>query len=144
MPRLLSLRCVLAVRNLMASTGYCRKVVGFQRDPIEAGGWSFLSGGQFKIMFGECPRERPSNGLGSHSCFAWVGIEGFDQYRVEVRSRGAGIFLKLADRPWKMREFGLRPIDGHRMVFGESIPGKTEWRLPGRSGFPLTPSPQTC
>jgi hypothetical protein len=119
MPRLLSPRCVLAVRNLITSTGYCLTALGFQRDPIEAGG-------QFKIMFGECPRERPANGLGSHSCFAWVGIEGLFQYHGEVRSRGAGIFLKLADRPWKMRRFGLCPIDGHRLVFGESIPGKTE------------------
>jgi hypothetical protein len=126
MARLLSPRCVLAVRDLRVSTRYYLDVLGFVRDPIEAAGWSFLSHGDFRVMLGECPGERPANEIGNHSYFAWVGIEGVDEYHGEVRSRGAEIFLRLADKPWKMREFGVRTIDGHRVVFGEWIGGKTE------------------
>ena len=83
MPRLLNPRCVLSVRDLKVSTEYYLAVFRFEREPIEAKGWSFLS-------------------------------------------RGAEIFLQLADRPWKMREFGVRTIDGHRIVFGQRIGAKID------------------
>ena len=28
---------------------------------------------------------------------------------------------QLTDEPWGMREFGIKTIDGHRMMFGEDL-----------------------
>ena len=36
----------------------------------------------------------------------------------EVVARGAEIIKPLRDEPWRMREFGLRTVDGHRIIFG--------------------------
>lgn len=57
MARVINSRCVLAVRNLKESTRYYTDVLGFQRDPIEADGWSFLTRDTFHLMLGECPDE---------------------------------------------------------------------------------------
>ncbi len=43
MARIVSSRCVLAVRDLEVSTRYFTDVLGFSRDPIDAAGWSFLT-----------------------------------------------------------------------------------------------------
>lgn len=67
MARIVDSRCVLAVRDLEESTRYYINVLGFERDPIDANGWSFLSRDDFKVMLGECPDEKPASELGDHS-----------------------------------------------------------------------------
>jgi catechol 2,3-dioxygenase-like lactoylglutathione lyase family enzyme len=69
MAQIVDSRCVLAVRNLKESTQFYIDVLGFRRDPIEAPGWSFLTRDNFKVMFGECPDEKPASELGDHSYF---------------------------------------------------------------------------
>jgi hypothetical protein len=46
-------------------------ILGFQREPINAEGWSFLSRDKFRVMLGECADERPAGELGNHSYFAY-------------------------------------------------------------------------
>ena len=41
----------------------------------------------------------------------------FDEYH----AAGAGFIQPLADKPWGMREFGVRTIDGHRIMFGQEL-----------------------
>ena len=53
MARITGSRCVLAVRDLAASTNYYTDVLGFRRDPIDAPGWSFLTRDDFRVMLGE-------------------------------------------------------------------------------------------
>jgi catechol 2,3-dioxygenase-like lactoylglutathione lyase family enzyme len=56
MHRIVDSRCVLAVRDLQASTRFYLDVLGFRRDLGDGSdGWSFLSRDAFKIMLGECP-----------------------------------------------------------------------------------------
>jgi catechol 2,3-dioxygenase-like lactoylglutathione lyase family enzyme len=112
---------VLAVRDLKASTRYYMDVLGFSRDPIDADGWSFLRRDCFRVMLGECPDEMPASELGNHSYFAYWNIEGVDQFYQEVAARGALVTSKPADKPWGLREFGLRTPDGHRITCGELI-----------------------
>ena len=114
-------RCVLAVRDLKASTRYYKEVLGFSEDPIDAEGWSFLTRDNFRVMLGECPNERPASELGDHSYFAYWNIEGLDQFYREVAARGAFVTSEPADKPWGLREFGLRTPDGHRITCGEVI-----------------------
>ncbi len=72
-------------------------------------------------MLGECRDERPAEELGSHSYFAYWNVEGVDQLFAEFVTRGAIVSSKPTNKPWGLREFGLRTPDGHRIVCGESI-----------------------
>jgi uncharacterized glyoxalase superfamily protein PhnB len=119
--RIVNSRCVLAVRDLKASTRYYMDVLGFSQDPIDAEGWSFLTRDNFRVMLGECPNERPASELGDHSYFVYWNVDGVDQFYREVAGRGALVTSEPADKPWGLREFGLRTPDGHRITCGELI-----------------------
>ena len=121
MARIVDSRCVLAVRDLHASTRYYKEVLGFSQDPIDAEGWSFLTRDNFRVMLGECPNEKSASELGDHSYFAYWNIEGVDQFYREVAARGALVTSEPTDKPWGLREFGLRTPDGHRITCGEPI-----------------------
>ena len=121
MARIVDSRCVLAVRDLEVSTRYYMDVLGFGRDPIAADGWSFLSRDNFRVMLGECPDVKPAGTLGDHSYFAYLMVDGLDEYYMEVAGRGADVISKPEDKPWGLREFGLRTPDGHRITCGEPI-----------------------
>ncbi len=119
MARIVDSRCVLAVRDLAVSTRYYTEVLGFLRDPIDAPGWSFLTRDNFKLILGECPDEKPASDLGNHSYFAYLYIEDIDQYHKDVAAKGALVTSPPQDKPWGMREFGMRTPDGHRITCGE-------------------------
>jgi len=112
---------VLAVRDLKVSTEYFTQVLGFDRDPIDAEGWSFLTRDNFKVMLGECSDEKPAAELGNHSYFAYLYVDGLDQFYEEVAARGAEILSAPANKPWGLREFALRTPDGHRITCGERM-----------------------
>jgi uncharacterized glyoxalase superfamily protein PhnB len=69
-------------------------------------------------MAGECPDAAPPRALGEHSYFAYFEIEDIDDYYAAVKAAGVEIVKPLRDEPWRMREFGLRTVDGHRIMFG--------------------------
>ena len=114
-------RCVLAVRDLEVSTRYYVDVLGFRRDPIDAEGWSFLTRDSFRVMLGECANERPAGELGDHSYFAYWNVEGVDEFYRELVAKGALVTSEPTDKPWGLREFGLRTPDGHRITCGQLI-----------------------
>jgi uncharacterized glyoxalase superfamily protein PhnB len=121
MAQIINSRCVLAVRDLAVSTRYYMAVLGFQRDPIDAAGWSFLTRDQFRVMLGECKDERPAADLGNHSYFAYWNVDGVDELYEEFKAKGALLTSAPANKPWGLREFGLRTPDGHRIVCGAEI-----------------------
>ena len=121
MAKIVNSRCVLAVRNLEVSTRYYVEVLGFQKDPIRAEGWSFLTRDHFRVMLGECPDERAAGELGNHSYFAYWNVEGIDEFYRELVAKGAMVSSQPTNKPWGLREFGLRTPDGHRIVCGETI-----------------------
>ena len=49
---------------------------------------------------------------------AYVGLCGVDAYYAELRARDVGLG-ELNDRPYGMRDFAIRDLDGNRLVFGE-------------------------
>jgi catechol 2,3-dioxygenase-like lactoylglutathione lyase family enzyme len=122
MHRIVDSRCVLAVRDLQASTQFYTEVLGFRRDFGDGSdGWSFLSRDAFKLMLGECPREKPASDLGSHSYVAYLLVEGVDQLYQEFCARGVDATSQPTTEPWGLREFGIRTPDGHRIRFGEPV-----------------------
>jgi catechol 2,3-dioxygenase-like lactoylglutathione lyase family enzyme len=115
-----AVRSVLAVPDLAASVRYYRDVLGLVLD-FEAPGWAFLSRGSFRVMLGECPDALPAAATGDHSYYAYVTVEGIDALYRELEAKQIDFTQALADKPWGMREFGIRTPDGHRIMFGESI-----------------------
>jgi uncharacterized glyoxalase superfamily protein PhnB len=121
MARIENSRCVLAVRDLEISTRYYRDVLGFSQEPIDAPGWSFLTRDNFRVMLGECPDEKPASELENHSYFAYWNVDDVDGFYQEIVSRGAIVSSAPANKPWGLREFGLRTPDGHRITCGEIL-----------------------
>jgi catechol 2,3-dioxygenase-like lactoylglutathione lyase family enzyme len=127
MPRIVDSRCVLAVRDLKASTQFYMDVLGFRRDFGDGSdGWSFLSRDNFKVRLGECPDQKPASELGDHSYFVYLTVEGLDQLHQELSARGAPVISEPEDQPWGVREFSIRTPDGHRIRFGERIPAREQ------------------
>ena len=121
MSRVLDSRSVLAVQDLAKSTRFYIEVLGFQLDPVDAKGWSFLSMDSFKLMLGECADEIAATETGNHSWFVRLMIEGLDEYHRVISSRGAEVIAEPAAKRWGLREFVIRTPDGHRIMFAEPI-----------------------
>ena len=54
------------VTDVKAVTKFYCDVLGFQRDAVDAKGWSFLSRDAFKLMLGECADEVPAADTDGH------------------------------------------------------------------------------
>lgn len=122
MPDLTDVRCVLAVKDLASSVGFYRDQLGFAVD-FEVPGWAFLSRGRFRVMLGECRDAMAAHETGDHSYFAYVTVEGIDDLYRELAAKGVERVQAIADKPWGLREFGIRTPDGHRIMFGQPIGG---------------------
>ena len=112
---------VLAVPNLARSAEFYAQALGFEAHEIGDPGWRMLVKDQCRIMAGECPDALPAQDLGDHSYFAYLVVDDADSYYDCVRASGAEIVKPLRDEPWGMREFGLRTIDGHRIMVGHEL-----------------------
>lgn len=112
---------VLAVKDLKIEADYYIDKLGFDRD-FTAPGWEFLSFGDFKVMLGECADEMTAQETGNHSWFAHALVENVDEIYEEFKANGAEFTQQPpADKPWGIREFGVRTPDGHRIMFGQEI-----------------------
>lgn len=113
-------RHVLAVLDLNKSTAFYRDKLGMKLGWGDDN-WSFLSRDNFFVMLGECKEAIPPKELGDHQYFAYVDLSDIDNYYEELLAKEVDITSELADKPWGQREFGIRTIDGHRIMFGEEI-----------------------
>lgn len=111
-------RYVIAVHDLARSARYYRDVLGFEVREVGDPGWRFFVRDGCFIMAGECPDALSPGALGDHSYFAYVEVDDVDRLHDEVVARGASLIKPLRDEPWAMREFGIRTVDGHRIMFG--------------------------
>jgi uncharacterized glyoxalase superfamily protein PhnB len=112
---------VLAVPDLARSADFYRDVLGFEVREIGDPGWRMYLHDECRIMAGQCPDAIPPAGLGDHSYFAYLVVDDVDAYHQRVASAGAEIIKALATEMWGMREFGLRTIDGHRIMVGQDL-----------------------
>jgi uncharacterized glyoxalase superfamily protein PhnB len=74
--------------------------------------------GSCEIMAGACPDAMPARETGDHSYFGYLVVDSVDEYHRRAMARKAEITKPLRDEPWGMREFGLRTVDGHRVMVG--------------------------
>ncbi|MGB3614712.1 MAG: VOC family protein [Elainellaceae cyanobacterium] len=112
---------VLAVLDLSASATYYRDILGFTIEDIGDPGWRMFINGNCRIMAGHCPDATPASELSDHSYFAYLVVDDVYAYYQTVVSNGAELIKPLRSEPWGMREFGVRTIDGHRMMIGQDL-----------------------
>lgn len=110
-------RYVIAVHDLARSARFYRDVLGFDVNEIPDRGWLFFVRDQCFIMAGQCPDALSPFDLGDHSYFAYVEVDGIDEFFEAVVKRGATVVKQLRAEPWGMTEFGIRTVDGHRIMF---------------------------
>ncbi len=114
-------RYVIAVPDLERSTGYYRDVLGFDVQWQDVPGWRLFVRDACLVMAGECPGAPPARDIGDHSYVAYLEVQDVDALHAELGARGVEVVKPLRDEPWGLREFGIRTIDGHRMMFGEAL-----------------------
>lgn len=114
---------VLAVADLARAAAFYRDVLGFEVKEMGDPGWRMFVQDGCRIMAGQCPDALPAAQLGDHSYFAYLVVDDVDAYHQRVVSAGAEIIKALTTQAWGMREFGLRTVDGHRIMVGQELRG---------------------
>jgi len=71
-------------------------------------------------MAGECPDAPRPDALGDHSYFAYLEVDNANELYASLVASGADVVKPLRTESWGMHEFGIRTIDGHRIMFGSS------------------------
>jgi len=120
MPAILRNHYVLAVSDRRASAKFYVDMLGFEIAE-EHDGWIFVRRDHCLIMLGECFDAIPARDLGDHSYFAYLVVDDADAFYEHLQSHGADLLSKIDDKPWEMREFGVRTPDGHRLMIGHSL-----------------------
>ena len=113
-------RHVLAVQDLKKSVAYYIDQLNFKCAWTDDN-WAFLQRNEFFLMLGECREDVSAYETNNHSYFAYVETTSIDSFFNECKINGIEITSTLANQPWGQREFGIRTIDGHRIMFGEPL-----------------------
>jgi len=113
---------VLAVPNLDRSAAFYRDALGFTVHEMGDPGWRMFERDGCRIMAGACPDALPAAQLGDHAYFAYLEVDDVDAWHAQASAAGVEVTKRLADEPWGMREFGLRTVDGHRIMVGQELP----------------------
>ena len=112
---------VLAVPDLERSGAFYRDALGFEIREIGDPGWRMFERDGCRIMAGACPEAIPAGQLGDHSYFTYLVVDDAAAYLARALAAGAQVTKPLRDEPWGMREFGLRSVDGHRLMIGQEL-----------------------
>lgn len=121
-PHVLGLEPVLPVHDVGATVSYYRDVLGFGVDfvygdpPDHAAVWrGEWTGSTVTIQFTRVPDDRELRWPG----YLYVLTDSaIDSLYEDYRSRDVDLLAAPTDRPWGMREFALRDINGQLLVFG--------------------------
>jgi len=114
---------VLAVPDAARTAEFFVKQLGFEVVTVDDPGWRFVSRDGLMVMLGSCPDAIKPADLGDHSYFAYFVVDDADGFYDEVRSRGVVLHSAPTDKPWGMREFGIKTPDGHRIMVGQVLGG---------------------
>ena len=117
---IINTRFVLAVQDLQKSVEFYKNKLGFKSGWFDDN-WHFLHRDECTIMLGECADDRSAFEINNHSYFGYFDVQNIDILFSEFKSQKIEILSPLKDKPWGQREFSIRTIDGHRIMFGENI-----------------------
>ena len=104
---------VLQVVDVIETTDYYRIILGFNCDFISPE-YGVVWRDNAAIHFGRSDEIQKAARL-----FLWL-ID-VDRYHQEILQRGACISIEIADRDYKIRDFGVEDINGAILIFGQDI-----------------------
>ncbi len=67
------------------------------------------------IMAGEWPGRTPD------AYFAYIEMDDIGAYYQRLLAAKVEVLKELASEPWGMKEFLIRTVDGHRIMFGQDL-----------------------
>jgi hypothetical protein len=105
-------RIVIDVPDLHISAVYYRDVLGFAVRDLGPG-WKLYSLESCLIMAGEWPGRTPDMYV------AYIEMDDVQSYYQRLTLAKAEVLKPLVKEPWDMKEFLIRTVDGHRIMFGE-------------------------
>jgi predicted enzyme related to lactoylglutathione lyase len=120
MPTIIQNHYVLAVHDVKKSAAFYVDILGF-KVAAEPQGWIFVRKDNCMLMLGECPDDMHPSQLGCHNYFGYLKVDDVDGYFAQVMQAGGDILFPPTDKPWGMREFGVKSADGHRIMIGQEI-----------------------
>ena len=108
---------IFPVADVVATVGYYREVLGFREgwtwgEPPDFGG---VRWGKIGAMFALSSRPEVKVGGQWHSFF----VEGIDALHDFHGRNGAAICSPLEAKPWGLREYTVRDLNGHYLRFGQ-------------------------
>jgi uncharacterized glyoxalase superfamily protein PhnB len=104
---------VLQVADVIETTDYYRNILGFDCDFVSPE-YGVVWRDNVAIHFGRSEEIQKAARL-----FLWL-ID-VDRYYQEILQRGAHISIEIADRDYKIRDFGVEDINGAILIFGQDI-----------------------
>lgn len=105
-------RFVVEVPDLKISSAFYQDVLGFSVRDLGPG-WMLYQRETCLIMAGEWPGRKPDG------YFAYIELDDIEPYYRTLVTRNAEILKPLIAEPWGMKEFMIRTVDGHRIMFGQ-------------------------
>lgn len=127
-PRFLAVAPVLLVRDVVAAAAYYRDALGFGYDRLWGcpPDFAMVERDGLTIMLsqaspGVAQRSHEKAATGMWHTYLWV--DDVDAVFAEVSARGATIDYGLATKPYGVREFGVRDLDGHDLAIGQVLAG---------------------
>ncbi len=135
--RVLTNHHVLAVPDLERSRRWYERVLGCRADDVDPGNWVFMHRDAVVFLLGRCPDAIAVPELGDHQYFAYLVVDDVDAFHARavdgIADAGGEVLGAPQDRPWGMREFALRTVDGHRLMVATNI-GRPNRAWPGPDG----------
>jgi uncharacterized glyoxalase superfamily protein PhnB len=125
-PRLTGSAAILLVRDVVAAAEHYRDRLGFSFDRFwgEPPNFVILSRDGCRLMLHQPPSRaaivphwRVSKGM--WNVYFWV--DDAEALFADFKRRGATIDYDIHDKPYGIREFGIRDLDGHDIAFGSPI-----------------------
>ncbi len=119
-PAIIASSFVLAVPDADKTARWWIEALKFD-DRTDLDGWVFVHRGPCTVMLGSCPGAPPIPDLGDHQYFGYIEFDDLDALAEEIDLEQVDVIFGPEDRPWGMREMGVRTPDGHRVMFGQPI-----------------------
>jgi GNAT superfamily N-acetyltransferase len=115
---------IFPVADVVATVGYYRDVLGFREgwtwgEPPDFGG---VRWGKIGVMFSLPSEPHVKIGGQWHSFF----VEGIDALHDVHRRNGASICSPLEAKPWGLREYTVRDLNGHYLRIGQRGSDRSE------------------
>src|SRR4051812_3221214 len=107
----------MPVRDVRSAVDYYRDVLGFDVDYMygDSPVYAIVKRDSVRLALLEARDSKPGDGR------CYIFAKAIDDYFAAVKRADADIIDALATRPYGMKDFALRDLDGNRVAFGCAV-----------------------